>query len=53
MREEFPLGKPISASWMDKDYDLFIPARQHAKAPDYWTTYNKPGRKIFIAEYGD
>lgn len=54
LREEFPLGKPISASWMDKeDYDLFIPARQHAKAPDYWTTYNKPGRKIFIAEYGD
>lgn len=44
----------ISASWIDNEnYDLFIPARQHAKSPDYWTKYDKGNRKIFIAEYGD
>lgn len=52
--EELPLQNFISASWIDNEhYDLFIPARQHAKAPDYWTKYQKGNRKIFIAEYGD
>lgn len=54
LKEEFPYNTKISASWMDNsNYDIFIPARQHAKAPDYWTKYNKENRKIFIAEYGD
>ncbi len=54
LKEELPYGNNCSASWIDNDnYDLFIPARQHAKAPDYWTKYNKGNRKIFIAEYGD
>lgn len=53
LKEEFPYPT-ISSSWIDNDnYDLFIPARQHGKAPDYWTKYNKGNRKIFIAEYGD
>lgn len=51
--EEFPYPT-ISASWIDNDsYDLFIPARQHGKAPDYWNHYEKGNRKILVAEYGD
>ncbi|MFV8324388.1 glycoside hydrolase family 2 TIM barrel-domain containing protein [Flavobacterium sp. ZS1P14] len=54
LKEELPFPHNYSASWIDNDnYDLFIPARQHAKAPDYWTKYSKGNRKIFIAEYGD
>ncbi|MEN2398396.1 glycoside hydrolase family 2 TIM barrel-domain containing protein [Flavobacterium sp. MC2016-06] len=54
LKEELPFADNYSASWIDNEnYDLFIPARQHAKAPDYWTKYNKGNRKIFIAEYGD
>lgn len=54
LKEELPFPNNYSASWIDNEnYDLFIPARQHAKAPDYWTKYNKGNRKIFIAEYGD
>ncbi|KIA84854.1 glycoside hydrolase family 2 TIM barrel-domain containing protein [Flavobacterium sp. AED] len=54
LKEELPFAHNYSASWIDNDnYDLFIPARQHGKAPDYWTKYNKGNRKIFIAEYGD
>ena len=52
--EEIPFRNTIGASWLDNAaYELFIPARQHAKAPDYWTTYNQGNRKLFIAEYGD
>lgn len=51
--EEFPYPN-ISASWIDNHgYDLFIPARQHGKAPDYWNKYDNNNRKILIAEYGD
>ncbi|MGQ7946111.1 glycoside hydrolase family 2 protein [Flavobacterium sp. WC2509] len=54
LHEELPFAHNYSASWVDNaNYDLFIPARQHGKAPNYWTKYNKPNRKIFIAEYGD
>lgn len=54
LKEELPFPHNYSACWIDNDnYDIFIPARQHAKAPDYWTKYNKGHRKIFIAEYGD
>jgi beta-galactosidase len=54
LREELPGRDNITAGWMDNpNYDLYIPARQHGKAPDYWTKYNTPNRKIFIAEYGD
>jgi beta-galactosidase len=54
LREELPYGNNLTAGWMDHEsYDLYIPARQHGKAPDYWTKYNKGSRKIFIAEYGD
>ncbi|WPO80181.1 glycoside hydrolase family 2 protein [Flavobacterium sp. KACC 22761] len=54
LKEELAFDSNYSASWIDNDnYDIFIPARQHAKAPDYWTKYSKGNRKIFIAEYGD
>lgn len=54
LKKELPKGNNITVGWMDSDYyDLFIPARQHAKAPDYWNHYDKGNRKIFIAEYGD
>ncbi|KAB1153704.1 glycoside hydrolase family 2 TIM barrel-domain containing protein [Flavobacterium luteum] len=54
LKEELPFSHNYSACWIDNDnYDLFIPARQHGQAPDYWTKYNKANRKIFIAEYGD
>jgi beta-galactosidase len=54
LKEELPYPTNYSACWIDNDnYDLFIPARQHGQAPDYWTKYNKGNRKIFIAEYGD
>ncbi|HET8855324.1 MAG TPA: glycoside hydrolase family 2 TIM barrel-domain containing protein, partial [Salinimicrobium sp.] len=52
--QELSFENIFSAGWMDhKAFDLFIPARQHAKPPQYWTAYKNGDRKIFIAEYGD
>jgi len=54
LKEELPFADTYSVGWIDHEaFDLYIPARQHSKAPDYWTNYEKENRKIFISEYGD
>lgn len=54
LKAELPYKDTYSAGWIDHpSYDLYIPARQHAKAPGYWNDYDENARKIFIAEYGD
>lgn len=50
--EESPDQPIITCGWINKYYDVFTPARQHAKAPDYWKKHNDP-RPFFTAEYGD
>jgi beta-galactosidase len=54
LREELPFTDTYSAGWIDHpSYDLYIPARQHAKPPFYWNIYKNSKRPIFISEYGD
>jgi len=51
-KEESPESKLITCGWINKFYDVFIPARQHANFPDYWKTYNS-STPLFTGEYGD
>jgi len=54
VREELPFNDTYTAGWIDHtSYDFFIPARQHSRAPYYWSKYDNDDRKILIAEYGD
>lgn len=52
VKEELPYGNNYTCSWIDNICDVFIPARQHAAAPDYWKKYGTR-KPVFISEYGD
>lgn len=54
LRNEIPYKNVYTAGWLDhENYNLFIPARQHSKPPNYWNDYKNNNRKVLIAEYGD
>jgi len=50
--EESPESKLITCGWINNYYDVFIPARQHARFPNYWKKYNS-ATPLFTGEYGD
>jgi beta-galactosidase len=52
VHKELPFTNTFSSGWKDYAYDVFIPARQHLKAPDYWKKYNKD-KPLLLGEYGD
>jgi beta-galactosidase len=52
VHRELPFKAVFSTGWRDYAFDVFNPARQHLKAPDYYKKYNHP-KPLLLAEYGD
>jgi beta-galactosidase len=52
VHRELPFKDTYSSGWRDYAFDVFNPARQHLKAPDYFKKYNHP-KPLLLAEYGD
>lgn len=52
VHRELPFKDIFSTGWRDYAFDVFNPARQHLKAPDYYKKYNHP-KPLLLAEYGD
>jgi len=52
VHKELPYPGVYTTGWMDYAYDVFNPARQHQKAPDFWKNW-KADKPLLMAEYGD
>ncbi|MFA6127927.1 MAG: glycoside hydrolase family 2 TIM barrel-domain containing protein [Bacteroidales bacterium] len=52
VHQELPYAEVFTSGWIEGIYDVFIPARQHSKPPDYWSTF-AGSQPLLISEYGD
>ncbi|MCK5845027.1 MAG: DUF4982 domain-containing protein [Victivallales bacterium] len=53
VHQELPGDQTYSCGWIDKYFDVFIPARQHIDGPEFWNEWSNGDKAILTAEYGD